>query len=103
MQGQDVISRQFFQPDLKLDWVMHPYIELGAVTKGDNHSGHLIVGDFDFLDNLTGDRAIGPPTANRFRFSQYAPPQDLTGLSSSTSRMIPVIIPTWQVGNLGVR
>jgi DNA-binding XRE family transcriptional regulator len=68
VQGQDVISCQFFQPDLKLDWVMHSYIELGAVTKVDNHSGYLVIGYFDFLDNFTSDRAIGPPATNRFRF-----------------------------------
>ena len=73
MQSQDVISRQFFQPNLKLDWVMHSYIKLGVVAKVDNDSRNLIVGDFDFLDNLTGYRAVGTPAANRFRFIQYAP------------------------------
>jgi len=74
VQGQDVIFRQFFQPDLKLDWMMHSYIELSVVTKVDNYSRNLIVGDFDFLDNLTGYRAISTPAANRLRFRQYAPP-----------------------------
>lgn len=74
VQDEDVVFRQFFQPDLKLDRVMHSYIELCAVTKGDNHSGYLVIGDFDFFDDFTGDRAIGTPATNRFRFSQYAPP-----------------------------
>ena len=66
MQNQDVIFRQFFQPDLKLDWMLHSYIQLGAVTKVNNHSGYFVIGDFDFFDNFTGDRAIGPPATNRF-------------------------------------
>jgi hypothetical protein len=75
VQNQDVIFRQFFQPDLKLDWMVHSYIELSVVTKVDNHSRNLVVGYFDFLDDFTSDRAVGTPAANRFRFSQYAPPE----------------------------
>ncbi|MFZ1010743.1 MAG: hypothetical protein WAN65_28140 [Candidatus Sulfotelmatobacter sp.] len=52
----------------------YSYMELSAVTKVYGHGGHLVIGDFDFLDDFTGDRAIGTPATNWFASFHYAPP-----------------------------
>jgi hypothetical protein len=56
------------QSHLKFDRMMDSYIELSAVAKEDRYAGCIVIGNINFADDFSGDRAVGPPTANRLTF-----------------------------------